>query len=977
MILSSWTSLLLVSVLLSTKLAEGISFSSAVAPTASIAIHPPTQAPTGSPSKRSKKQKSAAFGLDDHKAHSKKRKSSRIRPENAAFVREPQKGRKQQKRQSSHVRSVASSETKRTKKSTKRNSHTKSEKRIPENTSAPKKLSKKTKHRPKRKVTKPAATKPHSETSETLIHPSKKVSKRKKSKSKIPPTVKEATPELSREERLETARPIVERAVESKKRTKRRKKASSMHSQATSRPEPSTCIEPEEATTTPVNDPPPAVETQENEIIDEESPDTRTNSAIQEDAAVEEDAEVCEAPTTQADAIDVSVAEQEAVEDQVDGEEVGAQLMEEEATVDNASPEGEEELVEVEVDVEAMEEENDPVVAEEATDEIIGEEADLDEKTETAQEESLEKETIVLPVTSTEPMTATKVIIESESPAANATEVEKDQSKELELENAMIESMNTAAEETEIAQEESPQANTEDGNDESIVEEKEDNEEITENSDIVPEESLNAKIASPDDNEASVVEQEGENKDDEDENKDEDENEDEDDEDDEDQGGDIQNSDKVKNETRGGFIDPEQDVVSFIEEVLHEDVRSWVEDTDSHAENIANKPRGGHLDIEEKTGTTTDEEPKEEPKIMDRESLEKLGDKDSDAVVSVVTWNLAEDSPSEEDAAFIRNFRENGVLPGEGSDLVLISGQECENIKPRRSEGRRSREYRRLMIKMLGRGYGPLALHLLGGIQFGLCAKRSFVKEIVDVSVADVTCGIGNVFHNKGAIAAFLTLKARNQADGENQKRSKTLRMVFVTAHLAAHVKNADARDSDFWRISSELEAQVPEGFLPRKPPNQESSGSFLFDSVDRVFFCGDLNYRLDLPRELTEHAILHGKESEIFGYLQHDQLIQSMAEGKAFPGFAEGKITFLPTFKFDKESSSYDTSHKQRIPAWTDRILFQPANGIRVLEYQSIPEAQSSDHRPVYGSYRIGMEGKVLPPAPKRKRRKRYNEDN
>mmetsp|Transcript_10744 Transcript_10744/g.27151 ORF Transcript_10744/g.27151 Transcript_10744/m.27151 type:complete len:284 (+) Transcript_10744:1274-2125(+) len=280
------------------------------------------------------------------------------------------------------------------------------------------------------------------------------------------------------------------------------------------------------------------------------------------------------------------------------------------------------------------------------------------------------------------------------------------------------------------------------------------------------------------------------------------------------------------------------------------------------------------------------------------------------------------------------------------------------------------------MIKMLGRGYVPLALHLLGGIQFGLFAKRSFLKEIEECSIADVTCGIGNVLHNKGAIAAFLKIKARNQDD---KKRSKTLRMVFVSAHLAAHVKKYENRDADFWRISSELEAQAPEGFLPRKPMELPSGSSFLFDNCDRVFFCGDLNYRLDLPRELTEHAILHEDSESVENLLQHDQLIHSMAEGRAFPKFGEGKITFMPTFKYDKESSQFDTSHKQRIPAWTDRILFQPSHGIRVLDYQSVPDAQSSDHRPVWGSYRIGMEGRVIPPAPKKKRRirpARYEEE-
>ena len=85
---------------------------------------------------------------------------------------------------------------------------------------------------------------------------------------------------------------------------------------------------------------------------------------------------------------------------------------------------------------------------------------------------------------------------------------------------------------------------------------------------------------------------------------------------------------------------------------------------------------------------------------------------------------------------------------------------------------------------MLGKQYVPIALHLLGGIQFGLFAKRSFLKEIEEIAIADVTCGIGNVFHNKGAIAAFLKIKARNPAS--KSKKAKSLRMVFVTAHMAA-----------------------------------------------------------------------------------------------------------------------------------------------------------------------------------------------
>ena len=360
------------------------------------------------------------------------------------------------------------------------------------------------------------------------------------------------------------------------------------------------------------------------------------------------------------------------------------------------------------------------------------------------------------------------------------------------------------------------------------------------------------------------------------------------------------------------------------------------------------------------------------PKVkLDRKSLEASEDKETDASVSIVTWNLAEESPSETDAEFIKAFRKAGIKKGSGSDLVLISAQECENIKPRRNEGRRSREYRRLMIKMLGQDYVPIALHLLGGIQFGLFAKRSFLERIEDVSVADVTCGIGNVFHNKGAICAFLTIKARNppREGGEESSLSKRIKMIFVTAHMAAHVKNSDARDADFWRISSELEAKAPQGFLPVRSEGFSQDRSFLFDSVDRAFFCGDLNYRVDLPREITEYTIFNRDHATGWPeLLKHEQLLRSMSEGKSFPGFAEGKITFAPTFKFDKETGDYDTSHKNRIPAWTDRILFKPG-GTRVLSYQSVPDAQHSDHRPVFGTFRVSMEGRKLPPSTKRRR--------
>ena len=43
-----------------------------------------------------------------------------------------------------------------------------------------------------------------------------------------------------------------------------------------------------------------------------------------------------------------------------------------------------------------------------------------------------------------------------------------------------------------------------------------------------------------------------------------------------------------------------------------------------------------------------------------------------------------------------------------------------------------------------------------------------------------------------------------------------------------------------------------------------------------------------------------------------------------AFNGFQEAAIHFPPTFKFDPGTNDYDSSSKQRVPSYTDRILYK-----------------------------------------------------
>ena len=64
------------------------------------------------------------------------------------------------------------------------------------------------------------------------------------------------------------------------------------------------------------------------------------------------------------------------------------------------------------------------------------------------------------------------------------------------------------------------------------------------------------------------------------------------------------------------------------------------------------------------------------------------------------------------------------------------------------------------------------------------------------------------------------------------------------------------------------------------------------------------------------------------------------MSRGAVFRGLAEGPITFMPTYKFEKgrESSGaqpyYDMGEKKRVPAWTDRVFFRGSRAQRDAKY-------------------------------------------
>ncbi|XP_051040851.1 phosphatidylinositol polyphosphate 5-phosphatase type IV isoform X3 [Phodopus roborovskii] len=77
---------------------------------------------------------------------------------------------------------------------------------------------------------------------------------------------------------------------------------------------------------------------------------------------------------------------------------------------------------------------------------------------------------------------------------------------------------------------------------------------------------------------------------------------------------------------------------------------------------------------------------------------------------------------------------------------------------------------------------------------------------------------------------------------------------------------------------------------------------------------------------------------------------------GSIFRGFEEAEIHFLPSYKFDIGKDTYDSTSKQRTPSYTDRVLYKSRHkgDICPMKYSSCPGIKTSDHRPVYGLFRV-----------------------
>jgi hypothetical protein len=237
--------------------------------------------------------------------------------------------------------------------------------------------------------------------------------------------------------------------------------------------------------------------------------------------------------------------------------------------------------------------------------------------------------------------------------------------------------------------------------------------------------------------------------------------------------------------------------------------------------------------------------------------------------------------------------------------------------------------------------YVLLRAEQLVGTALIMMIKTSIAPHVKNVEAAAKKTGLKGMAGNKGAVAIRLELDDSS--------------FCFVTAHFAAGHSNFEQRNmgrraprlhwSMLMLVSPDY-ATIADGLHFRKGKK--------IVSHDNVLYFGDLNYRIQLPNEEVRHLATIDNFADL---IEGDQLTLCLKNQSVFASYSEGPLVFRPTYKYDNLSEAYDTSEKQRIPSWTDRVLYK-GRGLALIRYNRA-ELLMSDHRPGQSGskYLVGTE--------------------
>lgn len=325
---------------------------------------------------------------------------------------------------------------------------------------------------------------------------------------------------------------------------------------------------------------------------------------------------------------------------------------------------------------------------------------------------------------------------------------------------------------------------------------------------------------------------------------------------------------------------------------------------------------------------------------------------------------------------FVGTFNANARAPNESfnewllvdsePDIYVVGCQEVVGLNPINVgilPNHSSQWWEDKILDALDRQYVLLVSEQLVGVLLLVFVKPTLCAYLQGLRTDSKGVGFLGVGGNKGGVAISFRLFDTN--------------FLFINSHLAAHQDEVENRRTHFVKLAqhfhvysynknstlgqldSQLDRALQQGFEDDDGVEKEESKStpLLLSSLTmstaldeeeddhcHVFWLGDLNYRVDLDPQQVYDCL---QANDLNTLLQHDQLNKERKEGKAFPSFEEGPITFKPTYRYTQGSHDYELkspssppnprdehadpipasedpkSNYKEIPSWCDRILW------------------------------------------------------
>ncbi|XP_031569076.1 inositol polyphosphate 5-phosphatase E-like [Actinia tenebrosa] len=296
--------------------------------------------------------------------------------------------------------------------------------------------------------------------------------------------------------------------------------------------------------------------------------------------------------------------------------------------------------------------------------------------------------------------------------------------------------------------------------------------------------------------------------------------------------------------------------------------------------------------------------------------------------VFVATWNMHEEKE-------IPGYLDDFLLPENVDflqDIYVIGLQECTPLR---------KEWEIRLQETLGPSHVLMYSSSFGVLHMAVYVRREIVWFCSAVNQDTVATRVGHMIKTKGGLAFSFNLFGTS--------------FLFINSHLTSGEGKSKDRVNDYNVICKSLNLQSVEKPWTDNRPD-------VTDRFDRVFWLGDFNFRVDLPREKVDELLVQYQEqndNEFKELLAQDQMTKLMEKDEVFHGFTEPDIRFPPTYKYDLNSDTYDSSSKLRIPSWTDRVLYKSAEGNTITNvcYKACSSVRMSDHRPVYGIYQVTLK--------------------